>query len=65
MVEQSADGDAKSSDFKTLYVSAADTVLPVNFAMSSDDRQYMKFRSWGKDFTVVAPAESIDLAAAG
>lgn len=59
--DESADG---TDEFQTLYVAAADPALPMHFAMSADKSQYMKFRSWNKDFTVAAPKGAIDLAKA-
>jgi len=49
---------------QTLYVLAGDPALPMNFAMSADHRQFMTFRGWNEDFTVVAPKGAIDLARA-
>lgn len=54
----------EAAAFQLLYVSAADPALPLNFAMSSDNSQYMKFRGWNEKFTVVAPKDAIDLAKA-
>jgi hypothetical protein len=51
-------------EFQTLYVSATEPTLPVNFAVNEDKSQYMKFRGWGENFTVVAPKGAIDLSAA-
>ncbi len=48
--------------FQTLYVSASDPALPLNFALNSDVDQYMRFRDWNEDFKVVAPAGALDLA---
>lgn len=52
---------AGDGEFQTLYVSAAEPTLPLNFAVNEDKSQYMKFRGWGEDFTVVAPKDAIDL----
>ena len=53
---------SEKGEFQTLYVADADPALPLNFAMATDNGQYMKFRGWGKDFNVVAPKGAIDLA---
>jgi hypothetical protein len=52
------------AELQTLYVSVSNPALPLHFAIGSDNSQYMKFRSWNKDFTVVAPQGAIDLAKA-
>jgi hypothetical protein len=49
------------SEFQKLYVSAAAPVLPLNFVVGSGATRSMKFRSWNKDFDVVAPRGAIDL----
>jgi hypothetical protein len=51
----------ESGGSQTLYVSATDPALPMNFAMAADKSQYMLFRSWNEDFTVVAPKGAIAL----
>jgi len=54
----------EEAEVETLYVSASDPALPLHLAIGSDNSQFMKFRSWDKDFTVVAPEGAIDLAKA-
>jgi hypothetical protein len=51
----------KTEEFETLFVADADPALPLSFP-AEDTSQSMKFRSWNKDFTVVAPKGAIDLA---
>jgi hypothetical protein len=53
----------QDGELRTLYVSDTDPALPLNFT-GSDSSQYMKFRGWGENFTVVAPKGAIDLAKA-
>jgi len=58
-------GTGTGDDVQTLYVSNADPALPMTFTLDADSTQYMKFRGWNQDFTVVAPAGAIDLAKVG
>ena len=59
-----AETDAGQAQLQTLYLSADDPALPLNLTFADSD-QFMKFRSWGQDFTVLAPRGAIDLATAG
>jgi hypothetical protein len=60
-------GETLSSDarFETLYVAATGPALPLNFAIGTDRKQFMKFRGWDRKVSVVRPKGAIDLAKAG
>jgi hypothetical protein len=60
-------GESLSAEaqFQTLYVSATEPCLPLDFSIGSDQTQYMRFRGWDEDFTVVRPKGALDLAKVG
>lgn len=58
-----AESDPTEAERQTLYLSATDPALPLNLTFSDSD-QFMKFRQWNQDFTVVAPRGAIDLTSA-
>ena len=49
---------------RKLYLAAGDPAVPLNFTVGNGTTEYMKFRSWGKDFTVVAPRGAVELSQA-
>jgi hypothetical protein len=61
LADESTTDDA---GLQTLYVSATDPALPMHLSIGEKNAQYMKFRGWGEDFTVVAPSGAVDLAKA-
>jgi hypothetical protein len=61
LVDESAES---TQEVQTLYVWDNDPALPLKFAMSSDDSQYMKFRGWNKTFPAITAPKAIDLAKA-
>lgn len=60
-LRQTGTGEAEE---QTLYVSAGDPALPLNLSFGSDGRQFMKFRGWNEDFTVIAPRGAVSLTTA-
>ncbi|HST85135.1 MAG TPA: hypothetical protein VLL08_25575 [Kineosporiaceae bacterium] len=58
------DSTESTQEVQTLYVWASDPALPLKFAMSADDSQFMRFQGWNKTFAAITPPKAIDLAKA-
>jgi hypothetical protein len=59
VLSDESSGDAGQA--RRLYVAATEPTMPLNYVVGTDKQQYLKFRSWGEDFTVVAPSGAVEL----